>query len=673
LVGGAILAACAIAAYCRTFSVPLLLDDLPSIAENPSIRHWSSALWPPVNSTTCGRPVLNLSLAVNYAISGTALWSYHLANLAIHALAGLTLFGIIRRMLAPQRVPNANLVAFSAALFWTLHPLQTEAVTYVVQRAESLMGLFYLLTVYGFIRYAEEQSTAGPIGGAPAKKAAGPGLWAALSVLACILGMATKEVMASAPLMVLLYDRTFLAGSFREAWRRRWRVYAGLAATWLIPAILVPSTHGRNGTAGFGSGVSWWGYALTQFPSIVRYLRLSVWPHPLVFDYGTEWVRVSWAILLPAAVVLGLAGASAWALFRPGLFWRSLGFAGVWFFAILAPTSLIPGNRQTAAEHRMYLALIPVAVLGAIGIYRWLGRAALPVSLALGALLFGLTVQRNEQYRSEIDLWRDTVAEKPGNPWAHNSLGVALERIPGRLNEAIVQWKEALRLKPDLAEAHNDLGNALGVEGRIPEAIAQYEEALRVIPNVAEVHNNLGYLLSSQPGRRTDAIAQYEEALRLKPDFAKAHLNLGNALIPEGRTQEAIAQYEAALRVDPDYAEAHSNLGVALQMMPGRINDAIAQYKEALRLKPDYAEAHGNLGVALETIPGRMNDAIAQYEEALRLNPDFAAIHLRIAMALLKSTGRGNEARAHLETVLRLQPGNQAARQVLESIQASRP
>ena len=239
LAGGAILAAIAAAAYSRTFSVPMFYDDVPSILHNPTLRHLGSAFWPGGRSTVSGRPVLNLSLALNYAVSGTNVWSYHALNLAIHALACMALFGIVRRTLAPREGERASIIAFCVALTWAVHPLLTESVTYLVQRAESLMGLLYLLTLYCFIRGA-------------AADAVRPRAWQALAVIFCLLGMGAKEVMVSAPLIVLLYDRTFLAGSFREAWRRRRGVYAGLAATWLILPFLVLSTHGRGGPQGSG-------------------------------------------------------------------------------------------------------------------------------------------------------------------------------------------------------------------------------------------------------------------------------------------------------------------------------------------------------------------------------------------------------------------------------------
>ena len=696
------MAAATVAAYWRTFSVPLVFDDIDAIADNPTIRHWGTALWAPIATTAGGRPILNLTLAANYAAGGTGVWGYHAVNLAIHVLAGLVLFGIVRRSLAPRAGAVAAPMALCAALLWSVHPLQTESVTYIVQRAESLMGLFYLLTLYCFIRGAEA-GTAAP---ADRKAARRRDAWFGLAFVACLLGMGTKEVMVSAPLVVFLYDRTFLAGSFGEAWRLRGKVHGWLASTWVVLAALVYLTHGRNGAVGFGSGVSWWGYAQTQFPAIVRYLRLSFWPHGLVFDYGTQWVTDFWAVLPSALVVAGLAGASAWALFRPGILWRFLGFSGVWFFAILAPTSLVPGNRQTAAEHRMYLALIPVIVPVVLGIYRWLGRAALPVCAALAAGLFLGTWERNGTYLSALNLWAETVANCPGNAFARSNLGCELEAVPGRSREAMAQYKEALRLSPGFAEAHNNLGHALNGEGRTGEAIAELEEALRLKPDYAEAHNNLGIALEKVPGRLPDATDQYREAVRLKPEDAEAHNNLGNALNAAGRTGEAIAELEEALRLRPDYAEAHNNLGNALARTPGRMAGALAEFKEALRLKPDYAEALYNLGNALnadgrpeEAIvryeealrirpgyaearnnlantlngEGRTEEAIVQYREALRLVPEAAAVHFNLAVALLKTAGRTDEAAAHLEEALRLQPDNDAARRILAGIRALPP
>src|SRR5579859_6195074 len=250
-------------AYSNSLSGPFVFDDLNSISENRTIRH----LWPPWNafspshgtgSTVEGRPILNFTFAVNYALGGTMPRGYHAVNLVIHILAGLTLFGIARRTLLQPVVAKwfeteATPLALAIAVIWMVHPLATAAVTYVVQRAESLMGLFYLLTMYCAIRGAESE-----------KK----GPWYALSVTACLLGMATKEVMVYAPLMVLLYDRTFITGSFSQAWKQRRQLYVGLASTWAVLGYLVMTTGSHGGTASFGSGFTWWQYALIQCRAI---------------------------------------------------------------------------------------------------------------------------------------------------------------------------------------------------------------------------------------------------------------------------------------------------------------------------------------------------------------------------------------------------------------------
>lgn len=387
-------------AYCNSFSGAWVLDDLPSIVENRTIRQlWpiNVPLSPPggMGATVEGRPLLNLSLALCYSVSGTNPWSYHAFNVAIHLLAALVLFGIVRRTRFKQSEDSAvsgTALAFAVALIWVVHPLNTEAVSYVVQRAESLMGLFYLLTLYCFIR-SVGQSTG----------------WLVGSVVLCLCGMATKEVMVSAPVIVLFYDRAFVAGSFREIWRQRRGYYAALAATWLLLGYLVVGSGNRGGTSGFGSGVTFFQYWLTQPGAIVRYLRLSFWPNGQVFDYGTQWITHPAEALPSVLVLVLLAAATVWGLFKVrGPFQAGesvsagpvlLGFLGLVFFAVLSPTSLMPGNRQTLAEQRMYLALVPVLV----GV------------LASIALVFG------RRWNSSCRVWRSS--------WRHRYLWQRLSAI----------------------------------------------------------------------------------------------------------------------------------------------------------------------------------------------------------------------------------------------------
>jgi Tfp pilus assembly protein PilF len=595
-------------AYWNSFKGVFLLDDIQAIVQNPTIR----SLWPPGavftlrqgGSPVSGRPVVNLSLAVNRALGGTEPWGYHAGNLTIHILAGLALFGIIRRTLRLPRLQNrfggrSTGLALAAAMIWLVHPLQTESVTYLCQRAESLAGLLYLATLYCCLRAFQADRSIG---------------WKMAGVALCLVGMATKETMVTVPLVVLLYDRTFVSPSFREAIRRRWGLYASLAATWALLAVLVFQAGNRGGTAGFGQGVSSWDYAKTQFGAIVHYLRLCFWPNPLVLDYGTYLPTGAWQIV-PQAIVVALL------LIATPLSMRYLpwaGFLGACFFLILSPTSsFVPVVGQTMAEHRMYLPLAAVIALvvmladwawgrlplslASVGHLPAAVRWAIPVA-ALGALVAGeiyLTVLRNNDYRSDLSIWQDTVRKVPSNCGVHYTLGGVLASR-GQIAQAIEHYQQALKLNPDYTAAHYNLGKLLAARGQVAQAIEHYQQALKSKPDFAEAHNNLGVALASR-GQVTQAIEHYQQALKSKPDFAEAHNNLGVALASRGQVTEAIEQFQQALKSKPDDAEVHNNLGSILAAQ-GRLDEAIRHFERSLQLKPDYASARENLNEALSQL-----------------------------------------------------------------------
>lgn len=670
LIAAVLIVAAGWAAYSGSLAGPFVFDDPSSITANPTIRKlwplWEVLETPRANVTAQGRPVLNLSFALNYAVGGTEVRGYHVVNIWIHIAAGLTLFGVVRRTLA-RRVGvaaagiggediRATVSAFAVALLWTVHPLQTESVTYVVQRAESLMGLFYLLTFYGFIRGAEAGSAQGRAG------------WAVASVLACATGMATKEVMVSAPVLVWLYDRTFVAGSFAAAWRERRWYYAALGATWVVLLLgLWRGGGNRGGAIGFGTGLSWWSYGLTQFEAIGRYLWLAVWPQPLVFEYGAFTVRhvaevVPWALL-----VVPLVAGTFWALWR----WRVTGFLGMWFFSLLAPTSLVPGTSQMIVEHRMYLSLAAALVGLQLLAEKGLGRPAparflVGVGVA-GVACIGVTRARNEVYRSELSLWSDTVAKRPANPVAHAMLAEA-HLGAGRRELAQAHYETALRLDPTFFVAHERLGELLIQSGHAAEAEVHLREALRLRPDFADAHNNLG-ILCAGTGRPAEAFALVTRALALKPEYPEARFALANVLADRDRHVEALGHYEAAIRSQPDNPALRYNHANSLAAL-GRNEEAVAGYRAALHLRPNHPATEFNLANTLTGLR-RVGEAVVHYQRALELQPDFAAAELNLGGALLE-LGRGDEAEIHFTAALRLDPRMSEARQGLAKVKALR-
>ena len=580
-IGGLLIVVAGLLAYQNSFAGPFIFDDA-AITDNPTIHR----LWPiwgpllPANDkghaglATARRPVANLSLAINYALGKTDVLGYHVFNLAIHLLGGLTLFGVVRRSL---RLPSVQLasaatpLALITALIWTVHPLQTNAVSYIIQRTEVLAGLFYLLTLYCVLRGAEADRSRP---------------WYLGAVVSCYLAMGSKESAFSAPVVVLLYDRLFLAASWREVRQRRGWLYAGLASAWIVPvlyvgnALAVATVHPAQRAVGSG-GAGWLDYALTQFESITLYLRLSFWPHPLILDYGPGGVKTFAQVAPYEVFVLALVAGTLVSLWR----WPAAGFLGVWFFAILAPsTSIIPIQAECAAEKRMYLPLAAVVLLTVAGAHR-LGKhlrdrreqpeqgrdvgAYLGYALAGAAVvaLLVVSVRRNEDYRSALTIYQDTVAKRPGNLRAYYSLGNALAGC-GRVDEAIVHYRKALEFEPDFAQAHNNLGLALARRGKIDEAIVQFQAALEIEPDYAQAHNNLGRALAGC-GKVDEAITHYQKALEFQPEYAKAHNNLGLVLAGRGHFDEAIVHFRKALEIEPDFADAYNNLGKA-QAVRGR-------------------------------------------------------------------------------------------------------
>jgi len=644
----AIVAAGAIV-YAGSLGGIFVLDDIGNIVLNEHIRH----LWPIWDVLTHRRrPVVNLSLAVNYAISQYHVWSYHLLNLVVHVLAGLTLFGLIRRTLLTPTFgdrfrSSATSLALAVAMLWTLHPLQTQSVTYVIQRGESMMGLFYLLTLYCVMRGSCSNHTRA---------------WSMAAVAVCALGMGSKSVMVTAPLMVGIFDRTFLASTWSQMIRKRWAMYVGLIATWgilvatgVVRGVLFPPSGSAN-DVGFGyHAVSPMRYALTQSEVLLHYLRLSIWPSGLCLDYGWSAVSGFQDVWPAGVVVVALLVATAWGLVRRS--W--LGFIGAWFFVILAPTSSFIPIKDIAFEHRMYLSLASVVVLAVASsrfvLVRLSGRMgwnnkkyAATATTLLIAVSVGLgwrTIRRNHDYSDAVALWTSVTALRPNHARAFYNLGTAFLSA-GRSEDAVTAFRRALDLYPNHVSAHYNLGHALVNLDRDKEAITEYElaaaipiqktyqrwkpDALR--QTVAQAHNSRGRALDKL-GRRDEAIEAYRKALSVNPSLLRAYLNLGQALTRAGQRDEAIDIYHAALQVAPTSAAVYANLGNAL-FQDDRITEALNAYRSALTRDPNNAIVYYNVASLLQE-QGYVQEALDAYRKAIRLEPD--RIEFRQALANLQA------------------------------------
>ncbi len=563
-------------AYAGGLSAPFVFDDRGTIVDNHTIEDlWSrEVLSAPHETPVAGRPVVNVSFALNYAIGGREVEGYRIANVAIHVLCALTLFALAKRT---QASVNA---AFAIALLWAVHPLNSEAVNYVTQRTESLMALFYLLTLYA-ARRAFDDAAARP-------------RWESVAVAACALGMASKESMVTAPLAVLLYDRVFLFDNLRTMVRSRARLYTGLAACWLILTALV-ATAPRNLSAGFTAhDADPWTYLLNQAVMITRYIGLALWPRDLVLYYGWPLPLTLGDVLPQALLVVFLLALTAFALYRA----RRIGALGAWFFLALAPTSsILPIATEVGAERRMYLPLIALVALAVMAWRRYVPSPALrPAALGILVLLFAIgTYNRTIEYRSSLVLAETTYARWP-TPASDAMLGTELAAA-GQLSEAERHLRAAAPVHPP---ARYYLGTVLHEQGQHAEAIDTFRAFIASQPPALDQVQTARALLAdalTKEGRLDEAAAEYRALLERNPNDGQALVLLGQLALRHQRFDEAIALFEKGAAARPGDASALVSLGIAYGSS-GRLDEAIVTFERALVADPQNLHARQNLARA---------------------------------------------------------------------------
>lgn len=655
--------------YSNSLNGPFILDDELTVIQNEQIRRWwdwRSVLFPERELAVAGRPVVNATFALNYAISGLDVRGYHLVNIAIHLACALLLFGVVRRTLELPSIAavfrsRARNLALGVALLWGLHPLNSEAVNYVTQRTESLMAMFFLLTVYASIR-----------GLGPRHRL----WWASVASASCALGMACKETMVTAPVVVALYDCVFVFGSLKKALRARRPLYACLAASWLVLAAVL-SSGPRVHSAGFAVSLHPWTYLLNQAGMITRYLGLTFWPESLVVNYGWP-VSLTLRDVMPQMALIG----SLVAMTIIGL-WRApkIFFLGAWFFITLAPaSSIVPIATEVGAERRMYLpamALITLVVLGGSWAWRlvcdrWVHslRARSRVSAAVPAVVLALvatalaatTMARNREYQSALQL-AQTVVERYPTPEALHVLGNQLVAAGDRA-EGIRRLREATAGN---TRAHFSLGFALYSEGKLDEAVEQIEAFIRHEPLLLEVISArilLGQIRAKQ-GQWPEAQQQYQTVLTMVPGHVEAYGLLAEALVAQKRHQEAIAPYRRYLASRPADVEALTNLGIAL-VENEQLREATEMFRRAVDVDPSRADSQRNLAVALFD-GGDFDGAARHAQRALASRPNDVFLRSLLGRVFARQ-GKFEESARQFEQVLQLDPSDQYARDALVAL-----
>jgi len=568
LLGAAILILVGLAiGYGRTLDYPFHFDGEDVIKNRISKEPLRLSDFP-----TKTRSLVDLTWRINWFAGAENPSGYHVVNTLIHYVSALLLLGTAYCALQSSKIParfreNAGWIAGALALIWALHPIQTQSVTYIVQRYESLMGMFFLASVFCFA-IAAYRELKWP--------------W----YLGCVaFGFAAtlcKEVAVVLPFVLLWYDLAFVRESWITTIRRRWLVYVMLLCSWSIFAqmLFVPKEAYVQGNVIWvqqpkvvsqargakqvieEERIGPWQYLMSQSKAILFYLRLSILPYGQNLDHGWPATRKFSEAILPGLVVVSLLGLTVWAIFKS----PSLSFLGGWFFLILAPTSTLIPIKDIVFEHRMYLPLAAVAALVVLAVFEvlWRSKKTEPgtyrtnFAVVVGIVAFVLlvvTYNRNQVYESKVALWTDVTLKAPGNFRGFHNLG-RTHYEQGSADLAVPRYQRAIELNPANTGSYITLGRIL--RRSHPEVAERlFAKAVELDPTYSEAHNNYGAMISRDDPQK--AANHFRRAIQLKPDNVEAYVNLGNALARQKKYDEAIFSYSQALKIDPQFDLAAQN------------------------------------------------------------------------------------------------------------------
>jgi protein O-mannosyl-transferase len=546
---------------------------------------------------------------------------------------------------------NKDWIAFFTALFFIVHPLQTQSVTYIIQRMASMAAMFYILSIYLYSLGRLEHSQKNKISKAF--------IYYILAFISGILAVMTKENAATSPLAMLLFEFCFIRNKENKIYKNYLIIslFAYVSAC-IIYFILNPTILTSAATSGIN--ISSMDYLINQFIVIVRYIQLTLLPVNQCCDYGNvnynfPFVHSFWRIDVLGClfILIGLIVLAVY-LYKIN---KVLSFGLFWFFLTLSVESSIIPIPDPIFEHRMYLPMLGISLFLISSIFL-LANKIKPIFifsfLSLTIVIMGITCySRNEIWKNDYTLWSDVVKKAPYNARGHYNKGLALSDMK-KNEDAIICYNEAIKIKRDYIEAWNNEGNLLQVEGKYEESLSYFDEVINIKPDYSNAWYNKGISLTNLK-KYKESVKCYDEAIKIKSDYIEALNNKGVSLAYLQKYEEAIKCYDVAVSIKNDFKQAWNNKGTSLFNLKkydeaiecydnalkinindnqawnnkenalfhiGRFEEAIKNYEKSLELRADNYDAWNNKGSALFSL-GRLEDAIKCFDRTLELKPDY--------------------------------------------------
>lgn len=665
----------AILVYSNIYTFPFVYDDVRVLTNNNRLQdlaHYDS----PAKFFT-KRALVWYTFALNYRVNGLRVFGYHLVNVIVHVVSGwivLFLSLTLLKSLASFSEPVRWLCAAAAALVFTVHPVQTQAVTYTVQRFASMAALFYMASV-AFYLAARLSGRSSPEQGSVFRYLPAAGL-AAASALSAAMAMVSKENAASLPAVLLLVEYLAFEKNYTR-WKKKIPWIAAGLAVWVVFILLNAGFISRiSGQKTLLEGITSvsqqsihvgrWSYLCTQFNVLVIYLRLLFLPIRQNLDYLYHFKKGFFDGVTPLAFLLlcGLLGLGMWLRKKHPV----VTFSILWFFITLSVESSVIPIHDAVYEHRLYLPMFGYSLLITYLLFTFLPKKRLVAGIICSLIILSLSLaayQRNWTWQSELTLWSDVTEKAPHNNRGWYNLGLALHST-GRLPEAETAYRTSIQYNSEYDEAYNNLGALLCQTGRHREAIVLLKRALEINEAYADAYNNLGNALYST-GKKEEAVASYKKALAVNPDKTDCYGNLGRACLDSGRYGEAVSALKQAVQWYPEQTRLFHYLGKA-HYLAGQKEEAIDSLQKVLDTDAATANTYFYCANAFLDL-GRRREAIEHYQHVLDLDPGHASTHTNLAVSYYHEQ-RFDLAVKHCDLAEEL--GASVPQELLESLKAYR-
>ena len=600
--------------YSNTFFASFQFDDRHFIIENFSIRNIQNLqnIW---NFCPC-RFITYITFAFNYHFHQLNVLGYHIFNLVIHLGSAILVWWLTLLTLSTPAMKNkeitqhASIISLFTGLVFVAHPIQTQGVTYIVQRTASMATFFYLasLSFYVKSRLTQEKD--------PASRSSR--FYYISSLVIAIIAMFTKEMTITLPLMICFCEFSFLKTERVFHWKH---LVPFLFTLFIIPlTLLLTKSADLQEMQRMLPDISPARYLFTQFRVMVTYIRLVFLPLNQNLDYD---YHISKSIFeLPTLISLLFLIIIIFSAKRIFSKYKLVSFGIFWFFLTLLPESSPVPIKDVIFEHRLYLPLVGYSIFLVTSMYYIFGKKSFKVMVVALSIIVTcysvLTYQRNKVWKDEFVLWDDTVGKSPHKARPYSSRGVAYY-YKGNFAQAISDLTKSIKINPNYAEAYNNRAGIYAGQGQFAQAISDCARAIKISPNYAETYNNRAGIYNGQ-GNFAQAISDCTKAIEINPNYAEAYNNRGSVYYRQGNFAQAISDYTKVIEMDTNNAEAYNTRGTVYYKQ-GNFAQAISDFSRAVEINTSYVEAYNNRAGAYGN-QGSFLQAIADYSRAIEINPN---------------------------------------------------